>query len=78
MTSASPLRMPMSQSALQAWECVKGLRGLLCSLSGLKIFLTILLTRMQKVCMFDTDLNGTGFETVQFLDRAEMDRQAKA
>jgi hypothetical protein len=25
----------MSQSALQAWERVKGLRGLLCSLSGL-------------------------------------------
>jgi len=35
MTSASPLRISMSQSALQAWERVKGLRGLLCSLSGL-------------------------------------------
>jgi len=35
MTSASPLRIYMSQSALQAWERVKGLRGLLCSLSGL-------------------------------------------
>ncbi len=26
----------------------------------------------------NSDLNGTGFETVQFLDRTEMDRQAKA
>lgn len=35
MTSAGPLIISMSQSALQAWERVKGLSGLLCSLSGM-------------------------------------------
>lgn len=77
MTSDRPLRISMSQSALQAWDAGR-LRGLFCSLSGMqklhnlaqnqysKIFLNFYLTRVYNVCMFDSDLNARELRRFNF------------